>query len=157
MSAKVDLTFYDRIDNLYTLPKDYPYWRDYIDSIERKEVPNNVMKGVDNYGRRFITLKVGIFNPETKKGIKTGQVFFERYSNSPYHQGAEFDGSFLNTSGGVKEEQYQLINDIVDGKKIKLEEKHSPSGKGVRNGYLIASMDYWEKEGLAEEFEEILS
>ena len=80
---------------------------DYIDFLTFEEVPKNIMKGVDCYGRRFLTLKVGGYDIDNNKFFRTGQVFFERYSDAP-----QFDGNmFIWTTGGTRPEQYKLIND----------------------------------------------
>ena len=49
---------------------------------------------------------------------------------------------FIWTTGGTRPEQYQLINDLVDGKLVEVKEEHRfNSGKF---NCIIASMDYWE-------------
>jgi len=140
----IDLTFYDRIKDTYVIPKEYPC-SDYIDMLKQDEVPKNVMKGTDYYSRKFITLKIGgsvRLNTGKMKFFKSGQVFFERYTGQPYLQSAYFEDTFISTCGGTSEEQYQLINDLVDGKVVKILEHHRPTG--WKTDCIIANMDYWE-------------
>ena len=83
-----DLEFFDKINHEFDLLEKMresdgsKYYRDYIDYLEQDEVPKNTMRGSDFWGRKFIILKVGIKNTETDKLEKTGQVFFQRYSNN---------------------------------------------------------------------------
>ena len=148
MMSNIDFTFYDRIKDTYVIPKEYPC-SDYIDMLKQDEVPKNVMKGTDYYSRKFITLKIGGYEPGKMNFFKSGQVFFERFTHHPYLQSACFEGTrgwtsapFISTSGGPSEEQYQLINDLVDGKVVKLVEHHRPTG--WKKDCIIANMDYWE-------------
>lgn len=145
--------YYDKIKHTYSFmgdmvkTNDSKYYRDYIDYLEQSKVPKNVMKGKDFWGRRYITLKVGIQDAETGKLHKTAQVFFQRYSNDErMWTGADFEGEFLKVGGGLSREQHQLLNDIVCGKKVVLEEVHRCKSKHY--GHIIASMDVWEKEAI---------
>ena len=77
--------YYDKIADIYSFmgemakTNDSKYYRDYIDYLEQSLVPKNVMKGKDLWGRKYITLKVGIQSSETGKLHKTAQVFFQRF------------------------------------------------------------------------------
>ena len=124
---------------------------EYIDFLTPEEVPYNKVKGIDMYRRPFIILKVGIYDLKNTKLYKTGQVFFQRYSPSYlphpcyfYGKGHHFEGSFIDTVGGINKHQIKLISDIVDNKLVKFHEDHR--GVGVLNDdeKFIASMDYWE-------------
>ena len=114
----------------------------YIDFLKFDEVPKNLMKGIDVFRRHFITLKVGVIN---KNGvlIKTGQVFFQRYTDGELWMGALFEGEFIETCGGVSRHQFQLIKDLCMKKKVVLEYKHRPHE--IFEGCVIALMDVWEE------------
>ena len=60
----------------------------------------------------------------------------------PYIVGADFEGIFLQTFGGTRPVQYKLINDLVDGKLVKITEEHRFNSS--KYNVAIASMDYWE-------------
>lgn len=96
----------------------------YIDFIPLKEITHPVMKGQDFFKRKFIVLKAIVDN---KLCVQT---FFQRYSdNTELWMGANVSGrchNLLETCGGIKYLQALLIKDIVDGKSVKLEEKHKP-------------------------------
>ena len=115
---------------------------DYIDFLTQDEVPKNVMRGVDDYNRKFLTMKIGGIDLDTMKFFRTGQVFFERYTGEPYLASAQFEGMFIWTTGGTSPVQYQLIHDLIQGKLVKLREEHKfNSGK---HNVIVANMDYWE-------------
>ena len=124
----------------------------YIDFLYPDEIPYNKMKGVDLFKRSFIILKVGVLDLKRDKFVKTGQVFFQRYSPTnlthPSYfynwQGASLDGEFIRTGGGIGPPQIDLITNLVDNKLILLNEEHRACK--FRNGdcKVIASMDYWE-------------
>lgn len=117
----------------------------YIDYIKRDEVSENKMRGYDTFRRKFIILKVGI--EQQDELIETGQVFFQRYSDRMLWMGALFEGTFIETCGGVTEQQFNLLDDIIDNKVIILKEEHRPSSQFVP-GSRIASMDYWNSHPL---------
>jgi hypothetical protein len=137
----VDSSFFDRVHDIYDL-KGRMGVTDYIDFLKRDEVPKNVMKGVDCYRRTFLTMKIGGIDLDTMKFFKTGQVFFERYTGEPYLASADFEGMFIWTTGGTTTIQYKLINDLVDGKLVKLEEEHRFNSSNCN--VVVATMDYWE-------------
>lgn len=137
----INCSFFYRVNNIYDLggrmgPTGY------IDFLTKKEVPKNIMKGVDCYGRRFLTLKVGGIDLENNKFFTIAQVFFERYSNEPNIVGADMEGSFIWTTGGTSPIQYQLINDLVDGKLVKIKKEHRFISSN--SNVILANMDYWE-------------
>tara|TARA_Y100000589_G_C27085657_1_gene601633 strand:+ start:63 stop:602 length:540 start_codon:yes stop_codon:yes gene_type:complete len=141
MNNNIDFTFFDRVPDTFDLG-DRMGSTDYIDFLTQDEVPKNMMKGVDCYGRKFLTMKIGGICLDDNKFFKSGQVFFERYSDQPYISSADFEGMFIWTTGGTNPEQYQLINDLVDGKLVKIKEEHK-FNSGNSN-VIIANMDYWE-------------
>jgi len=117
---------------------------DYIDFLKLDEVPKNVMRGVDCFRRKFITLKVGVQDQKTGELRKSSQVFFQRYTDGRSWMGANFGSNwFLETCGGMTNNQYDIIEDLVNGKTIKLTDAHRHSG-GFNNGDIIATMDTWE-------------
>ena len=139
----IDFTFYDRVPHTYDLGGRMGH-TDYIDFLTQDEVPKNVMKGRDRYGRKFLTIKVGGFGLDDNKFFRSAQVFFQRYTDSPYIASAYFEGSFIQTFGGATPIQYQLINDLVDGKAVKIREEHRFNSN--KCNIIIASMDYWENK-----------
>jgi hypothetical protein len=143
ISQTVDTSFFNRVKDVYNLG-DRMGRTDYIDFLTQEEVPKNVMTGRDCYNRRFITLKVGGIDMDHNKFFRTGQVFFERYTNEPYIAGADFEGLFIWITGGARPAQYKLINDLVDKKVVKIEEEHRFNSS--KNNCIIASMDYWEEK-----------
>ena len=96
----------------------------YIDYISKEEVTHAVMKGKDCYGRKFIVIKAIIDN---KICIQT---FFQRYADTiDLWMGGQVLGdcyNLLETIGGIKYKQANLIKDLVDGKTVKLLEEHNP-------------------------------
>ncbi len=140
---EIDFTFYDKINDTFDLNGRMGI-TDYIDFLTQKEVPKNVMKGVDCYGRKFITMKIGGIDLDNMKFFRSAQVFFERYTDSPYLAGADFEGSFILISGGVNRSQYQLINDLVNNKVIQIKDEHRFNS--CKFNCIIANMDYWEEK-----------
>jgi len=142
MTNNVDFTFYDRVNDTYDLGGRMGS-TDYIDFLTQKEVPKNMMKGIDRYDRKFLTMKIGGFDLNNMRFFRSGQVFFERYPESPYIASAGFEGAFIQTTAGTRPIQYQLINDLVDGKIVKIKEEHRFNSRS--HNVIIANMDYWEK------------
>lgn len=134
---------YDLIKDEYDLGVRCGY-TDYIDFLTLDEVPKNVMRGIDCFRRKFITLKVGIKDQKTGELRKSAQVFFQRYTDGRGWVGAIFGlNCFLETCGGMKNNQYDIIEDLVNGKMVKLTDAHRYS-RGFNSGDIIASMDVWE-------------
>ena len=69
---------------------------------------------------------------------------FERYTDSPYIASGDFVDlvAFIGTYGGTRPAQYKLINDLVDGKLVEVEEEHRFNSS--KHNVIIANMDYWE-------------
>lgn len=139
----IDFTFYDRVPDTYDLSGRMGR-TDYIDFLTRDEVPKNVMKGKDRYGRNFLTIKIGGIDLDDNKFFRSSQVFFQRYTDSPCIASADFEGMFIHTYGGATPPQYQLINDLVDGKVVKIKEEHRFNSR--KWNVIIANMDYWENK-----------
>ena len=148
MENKIDFTFYDRVKDEYNLRGRMGH-TDYIDFLTQDEVPKNMTKGTDGHGRKFLTMKIGGINLDNNKFFRAGQVFFQRYTDQPHIVGAGFHDyslgfgdSFIDTCGGTKPAQYQLINDLVDGKLVKIKKEHHFASSN--HNAIIANMDYWE-------------
>ena len=137
----IDFTFFDRIPDIFDLGGRMGT-TDYIDFLTQAEVPKNVMKGIDCYGRQFFTIKVGGIDLDNMKFFRSAQVFFERYTGQPYLASADLEAMFILTTGGTSPAQYQLINDLVDGKLVKIGEEHRFNSS--KHNVIIANMDYWE-------------
>ncbi len=107
---------------------------DYIDFIRWKEVTSPVMWGIDRFSRTFFVVKC-IVNGKHK----LMQTFFQRYTQGSQWQGCgHATTTFLETCGvGLSLDQINLIKDIIDNKKVYLEEKHRFNGS-------IKSQDYVE-------------
>ena len=143
MNTEIDFSFFDRVPDIFDLGNRMGS-TDYIDFLTQDEVPKNMMKGVDCYGRKFLTMKIGGIGLDDKKFFKSGQVFFERYSNEPYIASGNFEGMFIWTTGGTNPEQYKLINDLVDGKLVIIKDEHKFNSSN--SNVAIANMDYWENK-----------
>lgn len=94
---------------------------DYIDYIEVGELTSPIMKGVDCYKRPFVVLKCTV-----DKDVY-GQTFFQRYTNdSNLWMGCSLYGvcSFMSTIGGMTKHQALLLQNIIDGNSITLDENH---------------------------------
>tara|TARA_Y100000590_G_scaffold266573_1_gene299398 strand:+ start:1753 stop:2286 length:534 start_codon:yes stop_codon:yes gene_type:complete len=139
----IDFSFFNKVPDTFDLGYRMGT-TDYIDFLTQDEVPKNLMKGVDCYGRKFLTMKIGGIDLDTMKFFKSGQVFFERYTDQPYIASADFEGRFIWTTGGTNPDQYQLINDLVNGKLVKVKEEHKFNSSN--HNVIIANMDHWENK-----------
>ena len=136
------MAFFDKVKDTFDLGGRMGL-TDYIDFLKQDEVPKNRMKGVDIYGRKFLTMKIGGIDLNNNKFFKSGQVFFERYSNDHTKiAGADFEGSFISIYGGINQDQLKLIDDLVNGKIIKVKSEHRFNSSDYN--VIIANMDYWE-------------
>ncbi len=93
---------------------------DYIDYIDPSELTSVVMRGTDKFKRPFIVIKVtghSISGEDTRVYYET---FFQRYSDdNSLWMGAYCGGpEFMDTTGGMKFEQFQLLIDLLEGKTI---------------------------------------
>lgn len=106
----------------------------YIDFITLDDMTHSIMRGIDSINRRFIVIKMNIDNQNLF------QTFFQRYSDCDgLWMGAGHHGIHLIcTEGGMVDCQFKLIEDIINDKIVKIEEKHNPNihsfiGKYVAN------------------------
>ena len=139
-----NIRFYEKIKDIFDLNGRFG-GTGYIDFLTNEEVPKNIMKGVDRCHRKFITLKMGVMDCSTGKFIKKRQVFFQRYTNGTVWMGANFSGNFIWTDGGINDIQFQLINDIVDGKTVFIKDEHRPVVYSDVD-CVVANMDVWENK-----------
>jgi len=95
---------------------------DYIDFITYDEVTSPIMTGVDKFNRRFIVIKAE-FEGIDKKFMQT---FFQRYTDGDRWI-SDFRNNFIETVGGMTEDQMLLIQDLLDREEVVIEEKHNPT------------------------------
>ena len=136
------MDIYYKINDFYDIGERTGYTQ-YIDFLNPNEIPKNTMKGIDVFRRYFFTLKVGILNTKTGKLSKTGQVFFQRYTDGDLWMGAYFQGEFIETCGGVDRKQFSLLRKLIKGEKVILTYKYRPLE--VYEGGIIALWDVWEE------------
>ena len=87
----------------------------YIDYIQRSEFKENVMKGIDDFGRPFIVFKAEIIYENSKFNKKTFTTFFQRYTddNLLWHA-CGHDGPLLFDSvGGTNLVQIKMIEELL--------------------------------------------
>ena len=96
---------------------------DYIDFLKFDEVTHPIMRGLDLWGRQFYVIKFLVNNEE-----KLMQTFFQRYSriDSLWQGCGHATVNLIDTSGGMSKEQFLFLEQIINGEKVKLEEKHRP-------------------------------
>ena len=108
----------------------------YIDFIDVDEVTSPVMTGIDKFNRRFVVIKAQIEDHEYM------QTFFQRYTNENLWI-SDFRNNFLETYGGMTIEQLDLLQDLIDGKDVVLQEYHRPLHVTVNNDSINNSSDYF--------------
>lgn len=90
---------------------------DYIDFISEDEVTSPIMIGVDIYRRPFVVMKI-LAEDSDDKTITFMQTFFQRYSDdyNGLWVGCGHGGrQLLETSGGMKHDQFVFLNKLVNG------------------------------------------
>jgi len=93
----------------------------YIDFLSWEEVEEPVMKGYDVYGRKFFVIKMLVLNQRIM------QTFFMRYSDGIGWMGCgHATKNLIDTSGCMSDIQIQLIQDIINNKKVTIKEAHRP-------------------------------
>jgi hypothetical protein len=110
----------------------------YIDFITLDDMTHSIMRGIDMYNRRFIVIKMIINNTPLM------QTFFQRYIESEgFWMGAGHHGGHLiATEGGMKDNQFKLIDNIINDKIVKIEEKHRPCDPSFINNYVANEKIY---------------
>ena len=103
----------------------------YLDFFKFKEIKYPVVTGKDIFDRNFIVVKMKVTSKKSTKIIM--QTFFQRYgdSNELWMGCGHATINLINTHGGMGEEQFKLIKDIVNGKTIIL-----------NNGYRLSSSKF---------------
>jgi hypothetical protein len=94
----------------------------YIDFIEKSELKENVMKGMDDFDRPFIVFKAEIIYENSKFNKKTFTTFFQRYTDDKllFHA-CGHDGPILfDTVGGTNIVQLKLLNDLLKNGSVEL-------------------------------------
>lgn len=82
-------------------------WTDYIDFIHEKELTSPIMRGVDVFRRKFITVMVKI------EGQIYSQAFFQRYTDGLGWMGARIGREIFSTCGGMKKFHYNFIDNLI--------------------------------------------
>ena len=121
---------------------------DYIDFIQWDDIKKPIMKGIDIYNRPFFTMKLCllIINPENKIRKKFfPQTFFQRYSNINNNWVTSGMNGLISSYGGMKPEQYKMLNDLIDGKTIEVFEEHGINFNS-NNKYLLMTFNKWEEK-----------
>lgn len=97
---------------------------DYIDFITSDEVTSSLMKGHDTYNRPFIVLKVDVYDPDDKLKDTRIETFFQRYTDDKFlWMGCgHATNLFISTIGGMKSCQFNLLADLIAGKKVVVKE-----------------------------------
>jgi len=94
----------------------------YIDFIDTKEFSEAFNKGVDRFGRKFISFRAGIEyeNGETKETFMT---LFQRYVGDEYlWMGAGRNVHLFATEGGTNLHQVKLVLKLLTDKKVNVTE-----------------------------------
>jgi hypothetical protein len=97
----------------------------YIDFIKWDEVTSSAMTGIDILNRPFVVVKFKIDN-ETSPYMQT---FFQRYTNEPqlWMGCGHAMTSLMDTTGGMKPVQQELINRVIDGNRVVITKEHRPT------------------------------
>ena len=116
IASSIDIPFFDignRMGN--TL---------YIDFLKRNEIPSNVVRGIDKFGRPWFAIKAKVstqFGSTLFRSVKVFQTFFKRYNHIPLYMGCGNYGlNLMDTSGYVSKSQENLINELIINKTIKI-------------------------------------
>jgi hypothetical protein len=95
----------------------------YLDFIKPDELKtNNVVKGIDFCSRPFITFKATIEFQNGEK-LKTFTTFFKRYTDNQliWHCCGNFGENLFNTEGGAKNNQIEMLYQLLKDGEFKLE------------------------------------
>ena len=113
---------------------------DYIDFLRESDVPYPVMRGIDTYNRPFFVIKFIIDNNYTLM-----QTFFQRYTNNSqlWHGCGHATMNLIQTTGGMDNEQFKMIEDIINGKVVELKDKHRLTSEDFINS---KAQLYYEKK-----------
>jgi len=110
----------------------------YIDFLKWDEVEYSVMWGIDCLDRPFIVIK-GLINNQNVM-----QVFFQRYNDNldNWNSGANWTRPFISTGGGISQEQYDFLYELITNKKNILKVEYKPEYR-LFNNKEIQLYDYY--------------
>lgn len=93
----------------------------YIDFISLDKMTSSIMKGTDIHNRPFIAIRAQILN---KDGTKEQffETFFQRYSDDTNLWQGCGKKQFMSTTGGMSVKQLIFLKDLLNQKKINLNE-----------------------------------
>lgn len=118
-------------------------WTSYIDFIKPDELAeNNVMKGKDATGRKFIVFKSEVQTSGNK--IRLFTTFFQRWYDSEvvYHSAGHYGTHIFLTCGGSCLMQMKLLSDLLRNGTVKLTvEKMKQCRIGYRNYLELEKID----------------
>lgn len=104
---------------------------DYIDFLRWDEITEPVMRGIDIFRRHFVVVKFKIYDSKSKKKnkfVKLMQTYFQRYTDGSLWMGCgNATDSFLDTCGGMKKEQIDLVKQVINNKSVVILEEHTPT------------------------------
>jgi hypothetical protein len=92
----------------------------YIDFIEPEDIgSNDVMKGIDINGRKFIVFKAEYIFSNGKK-TETFSTIFQRYSDSEntWQCCGHFGLNIMSTEGGMNLDQFDFLDELLYSKNI---------------------------------------
>ena len=98
-------------------------WTGYIDFIYREDMKYPVMRGLDSYGRSFLTLSYNLYYEDGKFMSNKVESFFQRYidDSGVWTSGNTGQPSYLSLCRSrIDNECCNHIRDLIAGKRIKL-------------------------------------
>lgn len=98
---------------------------DYIDFICGDELTYPVMRGIDTHNRSFVVINVIINNQ------RLCQTFFQRYTDDKYSWMGS--GGLVCTIGGMKQDVFEFITEIIEGKSPIMLESYNPKSESFKN------------------------
>ena len=103
---------------------------DYIDYLRWNEIDHSVMVGVDKFRRKFMVVKMLVNDDQ-----KVMQTFFQRYTDGSGWMGCGHatSSNLIDTIGGMTNEQFVLIKNILTGSNISIKEEHRPTDIKFKN------------------------
>lgn len=96
----------------------------YLDFIKPEDTnENNVVKGIDQFGRKFIVIK-STFILSDNGIIESFCTFFQRYSDNSltWHCCGHYGFNMMSTEGGMNLEQFEFLDELLQSGEIELNE-----------------------------------